>query len=222
MVLPLHLWLQNRPKHKAADGYDAVYHYTDHVHSFTAEDLVLCGCFSDDITIFQYDRPLCGAMELKAAKAQVVAAIVNAPAASTETAVGVPSVAGTPTLDVVAKAEALLSDEAENIAVIMNRATHPDFIAAIAANGYLFDPFQNRRVVYDNTLPTFESATSGNAWLIVGDLSAVQANFPNGDDVKLKYDDLTEAEDDLVKIVGRLYAAIGVTAPGRLAKVTKN
>lgn len=159
---------------------------------------------------------------IKAAKAQVVAAIVNAPAASTATAVGVPSVAGAATLDVVAEAEALLSDEAENITVIMNRATKAAFISAIAANGYMFDPFDGKNVVYDNTLPIYDAAESDDAWLIVGDLRAVQANFPNGDDVKLKYDDLTEAQDDLVKVVGRLFVAIGITAPGRLAKVTKN
>jgi len=37
--------------------------------------------------------------------------------------------------------------------------------------------------------------------------------------VKLKLDDLTEAEADLVKIVGRLPVAVDVTRPGMLAKV---
>lgn len=158
---------------------------------------------------------------IKAAKAAVVSAIVNAPASSDADEIGVPSVQGAPGLSIVATAEALLSDEAENIAIIMNRGTHPAFIAAMAANGYMFDPFMNHRVIYDNTLPVYADATSGAAWLIVGDLRAVQCNFPNGDGVKLKYDDLTEAQADLVKIVGRLFVAIGVTAPGRLAKVTK-
>jgi hypothetical protein len=37
----------------------------------------------------------------------------------------------------------------------------------------------------------------------------------------LKYDDLSLAEDDLVKVVGRQYAAHGVTAPGRFVKLAK-
>jgi len=155
------------------------------------------------------------------AKRLLITAIVNAPAASTAQAVGVPSVTGAPTLDIVARAVALLSDEAENIAVVMNRQTHAEFIAAIAGNGYLFDPFEGYSVHYDNTLPAYTSATSGAAWLIVGDFSGAQFNFPNGEEVKLKFDDLSEAEADLVKIVGRLFVAIGITAPGHFSKVTK-
>ena len=155
------------------------------------------------------------------AKRLLITAIVNAPAASTAQAVGVPSVTGAPTLDIVARAVALLSDEAENIAVVMNRQTHAEFIAAIAGNGYLFDPFEGYSVHYDNTLPAYTSATAGAAWLIVGDFSGAQFNFPNGEEVKLKFDDLSEAEADLVKIVGRLFVAIGITAPGHFSKVTK-
>lgn len=155
------------------------------------------------------------------AKRLLIVAITSAPAASTATAIGVPSVSGAPTLDVVAQAVALLSDEAENIAVVMNRQTHADFIAAIAGNGFMFNPFEGYSVHYDNNLPAYSVATDGAAWLIVGDFSGAQFNFPNGEDVKLKFDDLSEAEADLVKIVGRMFAAIGITAPGRFAKVTK-
>ena len=37
----------------------------------------------------------------------------------------------------------------------------------------------------------------------------------------LKYDDKTEAEKDMVKIVGRQYAAHAVTGPGRFVNITK-
>lgn len=155
------------------------------------------------------------------AKRLLITAIVNAPAASTATAIGVPSVTGAPSLDIVARAVALLSDEAENISVVMNRQTHADFIAAIAANGYMFDPFEGYSVHYDNTLPAYTAASANAAWLIVGDFSGAQFNFPNGEGVKLKFDDLSEAEADLVKIVGRMFVAIGITAPGRFTKVIK-
>lgn len=155
------------------------------------------------------------------AKRLLILAITSAPAANTATAIGVPSVVGAPTLDIVARAVALLSDDAANIAVVMNRQTHADFIAAIAGNGYLFDPFEGYAVHYDNNLPAYSAASANAAWLIVGDFSGAQFNFPAGEEVKLKFDDLTEAQADLVKIVGRMFAAIGITAPGRFVKVTK-
>lgn len=57
--------------------------------------------------------------------------------------------------------------------------------------------------------------------MIVGDLSGVQANLPNGDDITLKFDDLTLAEADLIKIVGRLFVGVAVVAPDSLCRVYK-
>jgi hypothetical protein len=56
--------------------------------------------------------------------------------------------------------------------------------------------------------------------VIVGDLKGVTANFPEGADPKFVFDDKTLMTQDLVRILGRLYVAIDVTAPGRFAKVT--
>ena len=54
----------------------------------------------------------------------------------------------------------------------------------------------------------------------MGDFDGAQANFPNGDEVSLKYDDLSLAESDLVKIVGREYVALGIVADHAFCKVT--
>ena len=81
--------------------------------------------------------------------------------------------------------------------------------AALQAN-YLFDPFQGLEVI----------AKDGVTGAIVGDLSGVQANLPNGDAVTFKFDDLSLAEHDLVKIVGKLYAAIAVVGPKMFAYIT--
>ena len=158
----------------------------------------------------------------KEAQRLLVNAITTAPAASTANRIGVPSINGAPTLAIVAQAVANLGDEASNVAVVMNRLTHADFIAAIAANGYMFDPFEGYSVHYDNTLPAYSAATTGQKWLIVGDFNGAQMNFPNGQDIRLKFDDLTEAEADLVKIVGRMFVAIGIVAPGYFVTVAKN
>lgn len=157
---------------------------------------------------------------VKAAKAELISFIVDAPATSNENAVGVPVISGAPGLAIIAQAIAQLADDSENIAVVMNRQTHAQFIAAMAAAQYAFDPFDGVTVHYDNTLPVYAaSLTAAQTWAIVGDFSGAQMNFPNGDEVRIKFDDLSEAQADLVKIVGRMYVAIGVTTPGRFVKI---
>ena len=103
----------------------------------------------------------------------------------------------------------------------MNRLTEVDFLAAQALGNFAIDPYAGIPRVYTSILPAYSAATSGATYAIVGDLSALQFNYPEGDGIVLKYDDLSLAEDDLIKIVGRQYAAHGVTAPGRLVKVAK-
>lgn len=159
----------------------------------------------------------------KEAKRILINAITTAPAANSASAVGVPVIVGTSSnLGIVAQAVANLSDEATRPVVVMNRLTHADFIAAMAANGYKFDPFEGYEVHYDNTLPAYSAAANNAVWMIVGDFSGAQMNFPNGDDIRIKYDDMTEAQADLVKLVGRMYVAIGIVGPGMFVKVTKS
>ena len=56
--------------------------------------------------------------------------------------------------------------------------------------------------------------------MIVGDLGeGALANFPEGEGISLKFDDLSLAEKDLVKIVGREYIALGVVAPEAFVKI---
>ena len=54
----------------------------------------------------------------------------------------------------------------------------------------------------------------GNYAAIVGDFGyGAMANFPNGAEIQIKKDDLSLAEQDLVKLVGRQYVALDVVAP---------
>ena len=46
-------------------------------------------------------------------------------------------------------------------------------------------------------------------------------NYPNGDGVVIKYDDVTEAEADLVKFVGKMNVGVGVIGDKAFAKVVK-
>lgn len=152
----------------------------------------------------------------------VVSEIANAPATSTTAAVGIPAVeSNVITLDIVAQALALLTNSVDNAVVVMNRGTYAAFRAAALNANYSVDPFEGLTVVFTSALPSLADATAGATWLIVGDMSAVTVNFPAGDQVKFVYDPYTNAPADLVRITGRLYAGIGVTTPGKLAKVAK-
>lgn len=115
------------------------------------------------------------------------------------------------TADIV-KAVGKLSGEAVNPVVITTRATAADIKAAALSAHYGYDPFDGLPVLY-----TDATSLNGAAFLIA-DLSAVQANFPEGDGAKFKFDELTKADADIVRIIGRLYAGIDVVAPGRTVK----
>lgn len=151
----------------------------------------------------------------------VVTDIAGAPAASSKTAVGVDAITEAPGVTTIAKAAAHLSDEAVNPVVIMNRLTEVEFINAYAQGSFAVDPWAGYERVYTAALDAYSAAENGEVYAIVGDLNGAQVNFPEGDGVVIKYDDLTEAEADMVKVVGREYAAHGVTAPGRFCLVKK-
>lgn len=125
-------------------------------------------------------------------------------------------VAGAPSLTTTAEAIAKLADAAQNPVVVMNRGTWAQFKALQYAAGYAIDPFEGLNVVFNNSLPVYSASLADvTAYMIVGDFNAgYLANFPNGDEVTIKYDDLSLAELDLVKVVGRMYVGLGVVAPG--------
>lgn len=153
---------------------------------------------------------------------QLVANIVASPATSTATAPAVPQLADDPALDTIAQAMALLSDQAQNPVVIMNRATWGAFKAVQYAGSFAIDPFEGLDVIFNNTLPAVGTATSGDVYAIVGDLAeGALANFPNGDDINIKFDDLSKAEYDLIRIIGREYVGIGVIAPNHFVNIKK-
>ena len=137
------------------------------------------------------------------------------------TAPGAPAVTLAPALTTVATAFASLSDEARDPVIIMNKLTYANFVAAQAAGNFAFDPFMNLEVVFNNSLPAYDSASANAVYAIVGDLQGAQVNYPEGDGIVIKYDDLSEAEADLVKIVGRQYAAHAVVADKKFVNIKK-
>lgn len=150
-----------------------------------------------------------------------IADVTGASTTSSSTAIGVPKVTAAPAVTTIPTAAANLSEEATNLCVVMNRLTEVEFISAYAAGNFAVDPFAGLTKVYSSALPAYSTASTGAVYAIVGDLSAIQVNFPEGDGMVIKYDDLTNAEADMVKVVGRQYAAHAITKPGRLVNLAK-
>ena len=126
-----------------------------------------------------------------------------------------------PALTTIATAFANLSDEAANPVIVMNKLTYANFVAAQAAGNFAFDPFMGLPVLFSSALDAYDTASANAVYAFVGDLSGVQVNYPEGDGIVIKYDDVTEAEKDMVKIVGRQYAAHALTACGRFCNIAK-
>lgn len=159
----------------------------------------------------------------KKAADTLVAKIVAAGTASTSTAVGVPAItATTVSMGTIAGAIAQLSDEAANPVIIMNKLTYPVFKSVQYANGYGADPFEGLPVIFNNSLAAHAAATTGVCYAIVGDLGeGALANFPNGEEIQFKMDDVSLADADLVKITGREYVGLGIIGPQSFVKLIK-
>lgn len=162
----------------------------------------------------------------KKAADRLLAKIQAAGTVSTNTATTNIAVAAISTnaIDVGLVAEAMgeLTDEAADPVVIMNKKTWSAFKRVQYANGYAVDPFEGLEVLFNNSIKPFATATTGEAFLIVGDLGVgAQMNFPVGDEVKIKYDDMDDAEADLVKIVSRLPVGSAVIKEFAFCQVKK-
>lgn len=156
---------------------------------------------------------------LALADAQIVAAIKAAPAAATTSAAGVRelNVAAFDAFTIF-NAQAELVDAARNPVAIMNKKTYFNTFMSledtterpiynvVTENGRPSYFINGIEVIFDNTLDEDE--------LIVGDLDGVIMNLPDGQGVSFVTDPYSLAEKDLVKIVGKMYAGIGVVRDG--------
>lgn len=112
----------------------------------------------------------------------------------------------------VALAMGHLSDDAANPVCVMNKQTWAMFKEAAAKANYAHDPFEGLPVYFDNSLPVASTSTA-SVYMIVGDFGVgAHANFPNGAEITIKRDDLSLAEKDLVKFVGRQYVGLDAVA----------
>ena len=155
---------------------------------------------------------------VKKAEHVVVAKIVAAIGASTSTRPGQASVYAAIGRAGVVDAISNISDEAEDLCIIMNRRTWGQYEATRTLN--TLDPFADLPVVYDSSLPAYDVAEDGKPYAIVGDLGfGTRANLPNGYNVKTVVNE--DGPADKVKITGKLFAAIDVIAVNAFCAILK-
>ena len=148
---------------------------------------------------------------IKAEENAVVAAILAAPQTATASAPAVAktgSAAGAIT-DFV-DARALLSSAAEDLVIICTPAQYASYRGLQMAANYGVDPFDGLEVLFS------DAATAP----IIGDLSGVMMNLPKGNAIEFKYDDTSLMTSDMVRILGRQPAAIGLVGNKFFAKVS--
>lgn len=148
---------------------------------------------------------------VKLAADTAVAKILAAPATSTTSAVGVAQVSGAVSAATILQAIGKLGSNARNRVFIASGSTIADVRSAALQANYAFDPFFGLTVIQNDTV------TEG---AIVGDLAGVRANLPEGGAVRFIFDELSLAEKDLVKIVGKMLAGIEVIGPKMFAVIT--
>ena len=154
---------------------------------------------------------------------QLIALIIACGTVSTTTCPSVPvSEVSSVGLGDVATAMGFLSDEAANPVIVMNRQTEAAYKALRATASYAVDPFEGLRVIHNNTLKASAVATTGETIAIIGDLGhGAHANFPNGEDITFKFDEMSRKKEDLIEVLGRRYVGLGVVAPDAFVKIDK-
>ena len=159
----------------------------------------------------------------KKAVDDLLALIVAASTAATTGAVGLPvTTCASVSVGDVAGAMALLSDQANDPIVVMNKATWGEYKKAQYANKFSVDPFEGLEVEFNNSLKSFDAASSGDTYAIVGDFGeGALANFPNGEEITIKVDDKTDMTKDLVRILGRQYVGLGIVGPNAFVRIVK-
>lgn len=136
--------------------------------------------------------------------------------------VAVASIDADVALGTVAQAIAALSDQAVDPVIIMNKQTWSAFKAVQYAGGYAVDPFEGLDVEFSSKLTAYSAATTGVPYMIVGDLAeGAIMNLPEGDGITIIKDELTYAEKDLIKVVGKQLVGSAVIGPNAFCQVKK-
>lgn len=114
------------------------------------------------------------------------------------------------TADII-NAEGMFTGDANPVLVI-SRANAAALKAAALSAGYAYDPFDGLDVIYNTDAHAAE-------YTLLLDPQAVQCNFPNGGEPKFIFDEFTEADSNVVRIIGRLMMAAGLVRTGAAVQI---
>lgn len=180
--------------------------------TISTEALVLGG---EELLRYVYDEITHKIVE--SIEEDIMTKIFNCPDVTSSGGPGVPHTnpAG---ISTIVNAYAALKGRVNNPVIVTSRANYAWLINQQATSSYGFDPTLGFPVLFYEDFSPF-TGESGAICAVVGDLSAIRVNFPEGDGVKLVYDELSLAERDLVKIVGREYLSAAVIRPDALAVI---
>ena len=145
--------------------------------------------------------------------ATIINSLMVAINASTASTVGIPhsaviqgAIANTDIINAIGQ----LKGELRDVVVMTSRSAYAQYKALAFAAGYGIDIFDGLEVLFTDQLPTGVRA-------IVGSLrDGAHANLPNGQEVEFKIDSTSLAltSADMVGILGRMYAGVGVVRDG--------
>ena len=107
-------------------------------------------------------------------------------------------------------ARALLSSAAEELVIIVSPSDYAMYKGLQMAANYGVDPFDGLEVIVS------EYADKP----IIGDLSGLMINYPNGSAIEFKYDDKTLMTEDMVRVLGRQPAGMGLVGNNFFAMVS--
>lgn len=158
---------------------------------------------------------------LNKVKSSLIAKIAALDTTASATAPYAKKVKAGAALGTIAQALGQLSDEATNPVIVMNPATWSAFKASVYSGQFNADPFEGLQVIKTTALPAITAASENQVYAIVGDFGmGALANFPNGQGVQVKFDETTEMDEDMVRILGRLYVAAEPIACGAFVNIT--
>ena len=141
---------------------------------------------------------------------------------ATATAPAAAKITGAPAVGLVATAMGNLSDEANRPVIVMNKLTWAAFKAAQYAGSFNVDPFEGLEVRFTNKLKAYSAASAGEVYMIVGDFrQGALINMPNGEAIEYTFDNISRKKEDLVEVLGKLYAAVAPVACGAFVNVAK-
>lgn len=108
-----------------------------------------------------------------------------------------------------------------NVMALTDLQQRPIYQIATDNNGKPRHFINGTRVLFSNGLKAYDEVASGEPWAIVGNLKAYKLNLPESRLPLILMDRYTEADADMNRIIGRIFAAGNVVRPKSLAKLVK-